>query len=57
MEFGIGMFGDVNIDLKNGSIQSSGERMKEIIEEVQRIGALRSGGFLVKCYYEDNTFF
>lgn len=51
------MFGDVNIDLKNGSIQSSGERMKEIIEEVQRIGALRSGGFLVKCYYEDNTFF
>lgn len=35
MEFGIGMFGDVNYDFDTGEYQSSAERLKEIIEEAK----------------------
>ena len=39
MELGIGMFGDVQIH-KDGSIQSAGSRLKEIIQEVKLMDAL-----------------
>lgn len=35
MEFGIGMFGDLQYDRKKGTYQKPGERLKEIIEEVK----------------------
>lgn len=39
MELGIGMFGDVQIH-QDGSIQSAGERLKEIIEEIRLMDEL-----------------
>lgn len=34
---GVGMFGDVQIDEKRGYIQSAGDRMREILQEVKRM--------------------
>jgi alkanesulfonate monooxygenase SsuD/methylene tetrahydromethanopterin reductase-like flavin-dependent oxidoreductase (luciferase family) len=34
MELGIGMFGDLNVNA-NGEIQPTGERFKELIEEIR----------------------
>jgi probable LLM family oxidoreductase len=39
MELGIGMFGDVHID-KNGTTQSAGQRLQEIIEEIKLMDEL-----------------
>ncbi len=39
MELGIGMFGDVHID-KNGNAQSTGQRLREIIEEIKLMDEL-----------------
>lgn len=35
IELGVGMFGDVQINSKTGEIQSSAERMQEILEEIK----------------------
>lgn len=35
IELGVGLFGDVQINEKTGFVQSSGERMREILEEVK----------------------
>lgn len=40
VEFGVGMFGDVQIDEKTGYIQPAQERLAEIIEEVKLMDAL-----------------
>src|SRR5690554_7301418 len=40
VEFGIGMFGDVQIDEKREYIQPAQERLGEIVEEVKRMDKL-----------------
>lgn len=35
LELGIGMFGDLQVDIKTGKIQSTAQRLSEIIEEVK----------------------
>ena len=39
MELGIGMFGDLHINSK-GEVQSAQQRLKELIEEIQRLQEL-----------------
>lgn len=54
VEFGIGMFGDVQIDEKRGYIQPAQERLGEIVEEVKLMDKLRVDFFGIGEHHRED---
>lgn len=54
IELGIGMFGDVSYNAEKNEYQHSGERLKQIVEQVKRADELRIDAFVMGEHHRED---